>query len=87
MSNKPHLRPHQEKRHASEITRLLMAILILAIFVLVIALEVTGRVEFRGRLILLRGGGWLLMWWSPGVRASRAGFVLRPVQEPCVPTH
>ena len=32
-----------------------MAILILAIFVLVIALEVTGRVEFRGRLILLRG--------------------------------
>ncbi len=87
MSNKPHLRPHQEKRHASEITRLLMAILILAIFVLVIALEVTGRVEIRGRLILLRGGGWLLMWWSPGVRASRAGFVLRPVQGPCVPTH
>ena len=87
MSNKPHLRPHQEKRHASEITRLLMAILILAIFVLVIALEVTGRVEFRGRLILLRRGGWLLMWWSPGVRASRAGFVLRPVQGPCVPTH
>jgi hypothetical protein len=87
MSNKPHLRPHQEKRHASEITRLLMAILILAIFVLVIALEVTGRVEFRGRLILLRRGGWLLMWWSPGVRASRAGFVLRPVQGTCVPTH
>ena len=57
MSNKPHLHPHQEKRHASEITRLLIAILVLAIFALVIALEVTGRVEFRGRLILLRGVG------------------------------
>ena len=56
MSNKPHLRPHQEKRHASEITRLLMAILILAIFALGIALELTGHVVFRGRLIFLRGG-------------------------------
>ena len=41
-----------------------MAILILAIFALVIALEATGHVVFRGRLILLRGGRWLLMWWS-----------------------
>jgi hypothetical protein len=57
-----------------------MAILILAIFALVITLEATGHVVFRGRLILLRGDWWLLMWWSPGVRASRAGFVLRPVQ-------
>jgi hypothetical protein len=49
MSNKPHLHPHQEKRHASRITRLLMAILIIAIFALVIALELTGHVVFRGR--------------------------------------
>jgi hypothetical protein len=55
MSNKPHLRPHQEKRQASQITRLLVAILIVAIFALVIALEATGRIEFRGRLILLCG--------------------------------
>jgi hypothetical protein len=49
MSNKPHLRPHQEKRHASRITRLLVAILIVAAFVLVIALEATGHIIFRGR--------------------------------------
>jgi hypothetical protein len=55
MSNKPHLHPHQEERQASRITRLLVAILVLGIFALAIALEVTGRVEFRGRLILLRG--------------------------------
>ena len=53
MSNKPHLRPHQEKRQASQITRLLVAILILALFALAIALETTGHVVFRGRLILL----------------------------------
>jgi hypothetical protein len=56
MSNKPHLRPHQEKRHASQITRLLVGILIVAIFVLVIALELTGHIVFRGRLVLSRGG-------------------------------
>jgi hypothetical protein len=61
MSNKPHLRPHQKKRQASLVRRLLVAILVLAIFAIAIALEVTGRVEFRGRLILLRGGRWLLM--------------------------
>jgi hypothetical protein len=55
MSNKPHLRPHQKKRHASRITGLLVAILIVAIFAFVIALEATGHVVFRGRLILLRG--------------------------------
>ena len=55
MSNKPHLHPHQKKRQASLTTRLLMAIFILAIFALVIALEATGHVVFRGRLILLRG--------------------------------
>jgi hypothetical protein len=50
MSNKPHLRPHQEKRHASKITRLLVAILVVGIFILVIALEMTGHIIFRGRL-------------------------------------
>ena len=69
MSNKPHLHPHQKKRQASLTTRLLVAILILAVFALVIALEATGHVVFRGRLVLLRGGRWLLMWWSPGVRS------------------
>jgi hypothetical protein len=55
MSNKPHLHPHQEERHASRFTRLFVAILILAVFVLLIALEVTGHVIFRGRLVLSRG--------------------------------
>ena len=50
MSNKPHQRPHQEKRQGSRKTRLLVAILIVAIFALVIALEATGHVVFRGRL-------------------------------------
>jgi hypothetical protein len=54
MSNKPHLRPHQKKRQASWIIRLLMAVLIVAIFALAIALEATGHIVFRGRLILLR---------------------------------
>jgi hypothetical protein len=49
MSNKPHLRPHQEDRHASQITRLLMVILVLAILALAITLEATGHIEFRGR--------------------------------------
>jgi hypothetical protein len=48
MSNKPHQRPHQ-KRQANRITRLLVVILILAAFALVIALEATGHVVFRGR--------------------------------------
>jgi hypothetical protein len=55
MSNKPHLHPHQEERQASRFTRLFVAILILAVFVLLIALEVTGHVIFRGRLVLSRG--------------------------------
>jgi hypothetical protein len=55
MSNKPHLRPHQKKRHASRVTRLLVAILVLAVLALAIALEMTGHVVFRGRLIRLRG--------------------------------
>jgi hypothetical protein len=60
MSNKPHLRPHQKERHASRITRLLVAILIVAIFALIIALEMTGRIVFRGRLILFLGRRWHL---------------------------
>jgi len=57
MSNKPHQRPHQEERQTSQMTRLLVAILIIAILALAIALEATGHVVFRGRLILLRGAG------------------------------
>jgi hypothetical protein len=49
MSNKPHLRPHQKKRQASKATRLVMAILIVAILALAIALEATGHIVFRGR--------------------------------------
>ncbi len=49
MSNKPHLRPHQEKRHASPITRLFVAILVVAIVALAIALEATGHVFLIGR--------------------------------------
>jgi hypothetical protein len=49
MSNKPHLRPHQEKRHASTATRLVVAILVVGILALLIALEATGHIIFRGR--------------------------------------
>jgi hypothetical protein len=49
MSNKPHQRPHQKKRQSSQLTRLLVAIIIIAIFALVIALEATGHIIFRGR--------------------------------------
>jgi Na+/proline symporter len=49
MSNKPHLRPHQQERHASRITRLLVVILVIAVFALAIALEATGHIVFRGR--------------------------------------
>jgi hypothetical protein len=55
MSNKPHLRPHLKKRQASQATRLIVAILIIAIFALAIALEATGHVVFRGRLIVPSG--------------------------------
>jgi hypothetical protein len=49
MSNKPHLRPHQEKRQASQVTRVLVTIVIIAVFALAIALEATGHIVFRGR--------------------------------------
>jgi hypothetical protein len=55
MSNKPHLRPHRERRQASQLTRLVVAILIIAMFALAIALEMTGHVIFKGRLSLLAG--------------------------------
>jgi hypothetical protein len=55
MSNKAHLHPHQEKRQASRITRLFVTILVLAIFTFAVALELTGHIVFRGRLLLLRG--------------------------------
>jgi hypothetical protein len=54
MSNKPHLRPHQ-KRQASQITRLLVAILFITIFALATALAATGRVVPHGRFIPLSG--------------------------------
>jgi hypothetical protein len=50
MSNKPHLRPHQQKRQASWATRLFVAFAIVAIIALIIALEATGHIVFRGRL-------------------------------------
>jgi hypothetical protein len=34
MSNKPHLHPHKEEQHASRITRLLVAILVVGIIAL-----------------------------------------------------
>lgn len=51
MSNKPHLRPHRKKQQASRTTRLIVAILILAIFALGIALAASGRVTPHGRFI------------------------------------
>jgi hypothetical protein len=78
MSNKPHLHPHQEERHASRITRLFVAILILAIFALLIALEVTGHVIFRGRLVLLHGP-LAADAWPPGV-SNNSGIALRLVK-------
>jgi hypothetical protein len=56
MSNKPHLRPHKKKRQVSRTTRLLVAIFFLAIFVLAVALAVTGRYVPTGRFILLSRG-------------------------------
>jgi hypothetical protein len=49
MSNKPHLRPHQQEPQGSRVTRLLVVTLIVGVFVLALALELTGHIEFRGR--------------------------------------
>jgi len=50
MSNKPHRRPHGNERQASRITRLLMAILLIAIFILGIVLSATGHIPGGFRL-------------------------------------
>jgi hypothetical protein len=51
MSNKPHLRPHKKKRQAGPITRLLVAILFLVLFVLAVALAATGHGVPTGRFL------------------------------------
>jgi hypothetical protein len=76
MSNKPHLRPHQEKRQASQVTRLIVAILIITVFALAIALELTGHVVFRGRLILASGAGSNPSRRFPGPQPSRDSSTL-----------
>jgi len=43
MSNKPHQHPHERNRHASRVTRLLVAILLIALFLLGLALSATGH--------------------------------------------
>ncbi len=57
MSNKPHLRPHQKERRASWITRLLVWTLVIGMFALALALELTGHIIFRGRLTWSSGMG------------------------------
>jgi hypothetical protein len=49
MSNKPHHRPHQDQRHASRATRLLVVTLIVAAFAFILALELTGHIIITGR--------------------------------------
>ena len=43
MSNKAHQHPHKEKRHASRVTRLLVTILLIALFLLGLALSASGH--------------------------------------------
>jgi hypothetical protein len=43
MSNKPHQHPHKQKRHAKRVTRLLAAILLIALFLLGLALSASGH--------------------------------------------
>jgi len=47
MSNKPHLHPHQKQRQASRTTRLIVAILIVAIMALGIVLSASGHIPPR----------------------------------------
>jgi uncharacterized membrane protein YbjE (DUF340 family) len=90
MSNKPHLRPHQEKRQASQTTRLLVAILIIAIFALAIALEATGHIVFRGRLRIALISQFVVT--VNGMIAAQLQFfadrnsAVVPVQRPVVPS-
>jgi hypothetical protein len=44
MSNKPHLRPHQKKRQASGITRLLVALLIVTVLTLGVVVAASGHI-------------------------------------------
>jgi hypothetical protein len=46
MSNKPHEHPHKQERRASRSTRLLVAILLIALFVVGLALSATGHPVF-----------------------------------------
>jgi hypothetical protein len=43
MSNKPHQHPHKQKWHARRSTRLLVAILLIALFLLGLALSAAGH--------------------------------------------
>jgi hypothetical protein len=43
MSNKPHQHPHKEKWHASRVSRLLVAILLIVLFLLGLALSASGH--------------------------------------------
>jgi len=43
MSNKPHLHPHKQKWHARPVARLLVAILMIALFLLGLALSASGH--------------------------------------------
>jgi hypothetical protein len=52
MSNKPHLHPHQAKRRASRVTRLVAAILIITFIALGAVLTATGHIP--PRLLFLR---------------------------------
>jgi hypothetical protein len=52
MSNKAHLRPHKKKRQVGRMARIFVAILFLAIFVLAVALAMSGRYVPTGRFLL-----------------------------------
>lgn len=43
MSNKPHQHPHEQKWHARRGTRLLVAVLLIALFLLGLALSAAGH--------------------------------------------
>jgi hypothetical protein len=43
MSNKPHQHPHKQKLHQKPLTRLLAAVLLVALFLLGLALSASGH--------------------------------------------
>jgi hypothetical protein len=73
MSNKAHLRPHQKKRQASLITKLLVVILFIAIFVLSITLASSGRGAPLVNLRLLSRGRITRRASGPARGGARAG--------------